>query len=49
MTVLARTALPCSPSELEHLILRAAHDGHWEDAEVQTEDTELVLVVKAKS
>ena len=40
---LAKVLLPCSAAQLENAILKAAHNGHWHDAEVKTEDEHLVI------
>ena len=42
--ILARVPLPCSAARLENAILKAAHNGHWHDAQVDI-DPENNLVV----
>lgn len=37
-TILARVSLPCSVSQLESAVLRAAHAGHWDSAQVREVD-----------
>ena len=44
MTVtLASVPLPCSAAQLENAILKAAHNGHWHDAEVKVHGDKLVI------
>ena len=40
---LAKVPLPCSAAQLENAILKAAHNGHWHDAEVKVHGDKLVL------
>ena len=40
---LAKVLLPCSAVQLENAILRAAHNGHWHDAEVKVHGETLVI------
>ena len=40
---LASASLPCSAAQLENAILKAAHNGHWHDAEVKVHGEMLVL------
>lgn len=40
---LASVPLPCSVAQLENAILKAAHNGHWHDAEVKVRDDRIVL------
>ena len=40
---LASVPLPCSAAQLENAILKAAHNGHWHDAEVKVHGDNLVI------
>ena len=40
---LAKVPLPCSAVHLKNAILRAAHNGHWHDAEVKVHGDQLVI------
>lgn len=40
---LASVPLPCSAAQLENAIFKAAHNGHWRDAEVKVHGDRLVL------
>ena len=40
---LASVPLPCSAAQLENAILKAAHNGHWHDAEVKVHGDQLVI------
>ena len=42
-TTLASVPLPCSAAQLENAILKAAHKGHWHDAEVMVHGDKLVI------
>ena len=42
-TTLASVPLPCSAAQLENAILKAAHNGHWHDAEVKVHGDKLVI------
>ena len=42
-TTLARVPLPCSAAQLENAILKAAHNGHWHDAEGKVHGDKLVI------
>ena len=49
-TILIKVRLPCSVSRLENALLRAAHHGHWHDAQVNTdEDGNLVVTCPVDS
>lgn len=37
-TILVKVRLPCSAARLENALLKAAHNGHWHDAEVKLDD-----------
>ena len=41
--ILARIPLPCSAAQLENAILKAAHNGHWHDAQVKVHSDHLVI------
>ena len=41
--ILAKIPLPCSAAQLENAILKAAHNGHWHDAEVKVHGDQLVI------
>ena len=40
---LAKIPLPCSAAQLENAILKAAHNGHWHDAQVKVDSDHLVI------
>ena len=40
---LASAPLPCSAAQLENAILKAAHNGHWHDAQVKVDSDHLVI------
>ena len=40
---LAKVLLPCSAAQLENAILKAAHNGHWHDAQVKVHSDHLVI------
>ena len=40
---LAKVPLPCSAAQLENAILKAAHNGHWHDAQVKVLGDQLVI------
>ena len=43
-TILLKIKLPCSADRLEHALLKAAHSGHWHDAQVKMDaDNHLVI------
>lgn len=44
MTEIATLSLPCSAAALEKMMLRAAHAGHWHDAEVRIEDGNRLVI-----
>ena len=37
-TILIKVRLPCSAARLENALLKAAHNGHWHDAEVKLDE-----------
>ena len=37
-TILVKVRLPCSVARLENALLKADHNGHWNDAQVTTDD-----------
>ena len=43
-TILVKVRLLCSAARLENALLKAAHNGHWNDAQVTT-DVEKNLIV----
>ena len=45
METIAKITLPCTPARLESLLLKAAHDGHWHDAEVRMDADGSIAVV----
>ena len=45
---LAKVPLPCSAVQLENAILRAAHNGHWHDAEVKVHGDKLVKFTRTR-
>ena len=40
---LVKVPLPCSAVQLENALLRAAHNGHWHDAQVRTDEDGIVI------
>lgn len=43
-TILVKVRLPCSAARLENALLKAAHNGHWNDAQVTTDDEKNLIV-----
>ena len=41
--ILAKIPLPCSAAQLENAILKAAHNGHWHDAQVKVDSDHRVI------
>lgn len=44
MTQIATIKLPCSAAALERVVLRAASQGHWHDAEIRLESDNRLVV-----
>ena len=49
METIAKITLPCTPARLESLLLKAAHNGHWHDAEVRMDADGSIAVVTPRS
>jgi len=43
-TILVKVPLPCSAARLESALLKAAHNGHWHDAQVTTDSDNNLIV-----
>ena len=41
---LAKVPLPCSAVQLENALLRAAHNGHWHDAQVRMDKDDSLVI-----
>ncbi len=42
--ILVKVPLPCSAARLENALLKAAHNGHWHDAQVRISDDDFLVV-----
>ena len=43
-TILVKVRLPCSAARLENALLKAAHNGHWHDAQVKVDEKGNLIV-----
>ena len=43
-TILVKVRLPCSAARLENALLKAAHKGHWHDAQVKVDEKGNLIV-----
>lgn len=42
--ILVKVPLPCSAARLENALLKAAHNGHWHDAQVRLDEENNIIV-----